>query len=111
VLLLPEVAGAERAATPLVDHPGSWAVVSSGDCAALARAVTFAGTKTLDLLPTELREQLRVHRRQGDVRLVGGPEEPQTDPQTRNTSYVCDSFTSTLTPPAPPARLWAVAGP
>ena len=30
----------------------------------------------------ELREQLHVHRRQGDVRLAGGPEEPQTDPRT-----------------------------
>ena len=82
VVLLPEVAGAERAAAPLASHPGPWAVVSSGDFAALARAVTFAGTKTLDLLQTELREQLHVHRRQGDVRLVGGPEELQTDPRT-----------------------------
>ena len=82
VVLLPDVAGAERAAAPLASHPGPWAVVSSGDFAALARAVTFAGTKTLDLLPTELREQLHVHRKQGDVRLVGGPEELQTDPRT-----------------------------
>ena len=82
MVLLPDGAGAERAAAPLASHPGPWAVVSSGDFAALARAVTFAGTKTLDLLQTELREQLHVHRRQGDVRLVGGPEEPQTDPQT-----------------------------
>ena len=82
VVLLPEAAGAERAVAQLASHPGPWAVVSSGDFAALARAVTFAGTKTLDLLQTELREQLHVHRRQGDVRLVGGPEEPQTDPRT-----------------------------
>ena len=82
VVLLPDVAGAERAAAPLASHPGPWAVVSSGDFAALARAVTFAGTKTLDLLPTELREQLHVYRKQGDVRLVGGPEELPTDPRT-----------------------------
>ena len=82
VVLLPDGAGAERAAAPLASHPGPWAVVSSGDFAALARAVTFAGTKTLDLLPTELREQLHVHRKQGDVRLVGGPEELPTDPRT-----------------------------
>ena len=30
---------------PLASHPGPWAVVSSGDFAALARAVIFAGTK------------------------------------------------------------------
>ena len=82
MVLLPDGADTERAVAPLASHPGPWAVVSSGDFAALARAVTFADTKTLDLLQTELRERLQVHRRQGDVRLVGGPEEPQTDPQT-----------------------------
>jgi formylglycine-generating enzyme required for sulfatase activity len=82
MVLLPAGADTERASTPLAGHPGPWVVVSSGDFVALAHAVTFAGTKTLDLLPTELREQLHVHRRQGDVRLVGGPEEPQTDQKT-----------------------------
>jgi formylglycine-generating enzyme required for sulfatase activity len=82
MVLLPDGGDTKRAMTPLESHPGPWAVVSSGDFAALARAVTFAGTKTLDPLPIELREQLQVHRRQGDVCLVGGPEEPQTDPQT-----------------------------
>jgi formylglycine-generating enzyme required for sulfatase activity len=82
MVLLPDGAGAERAAASLENHPGPWAVVSSGDFAALAYAVTFAGTKTLDLLPLGLREQLHVHRQQGDVRLVGGPEELPPDPRT-----------------------------
>jgi formylglycine-generating enzyme required for sulfatase activity len=79
LVVLQDAADAERAATQLAGHPGPWAVVSSGNFAKLARAVKFAGSQTLDAMPSELREQLRVHHKQGDVRLVGGPEKPQTD--------------------------------
>lgn len=79
LVVLQDAAAAERAATHLTGYPGPWAVVSSGDFARLTRAVKFAGNKTLDAMPSELREQLRVHHKHGDVRLVGGPEKPQTD--------------------------------
>jgi formylglycine-generating enzyme required for sulfatase activity len=82
LVILPDAVGAERAAAQLVGHPGPWAVASSGDYAALTRAVQFPGSKTLEPMPSVLREHLRVHRVQSDVRLVGGPEEARTDTKT-----------------------------
>jgi formylglycine-generating enzyme required for sulfatase activity len=82
LIILPDAAAAERAKAQLAGHPGPWAVVSSGDFAELARVVKFPGSKTLDQAPQELRKHLRMHGARGDVRLVGGPGEPQIDSQT-----------------------------
>ena len=71
--ILPPGANAEAAARALRNHPGPWAVGSSGDFASLAKDMkAVKGQALQEALPT-----LDVHRQQQAVRVSGGPEKTE----------------------------------
>lgn len=69
LVILPQGADAEAAASQLQGHPGAWAVGVDDDFAALAREIKRSGSEVIeDVLP-----QLEVYSQQPTVRLSGGP--------------------------------------
>src|SRR5688500_17010980 len=73
LVVLPQGGDAKAAAAPLQDHPGPWAVGSSGDFAGLARDIKSGDSEAVaDVLPA-----LEIHRQQQMVRMSGDPKKTE----------------------------------
>ena len=85
LVILPDTTGAEHAAAQLTDHPGPWAVAWSDDFAALARAIDFPGSKTVEAMSP----RLHIQRSHQVVRVYGGPKVVKAGPTDIEWVDVC----------------------
>lgn len=85
LVVLPQGGNAKAAAALLQDHPGPWAVGSSGDFAALARDIKSGDSEAIaDVLPT-----LEIHRQQPMVHTSSGPKKTGPDQHGIEWVHVC----------------------